>query len=225
MGQPPSPWAPPAGDAAPPLRPMPLPAERYKKLGTTCLVLAILELVYCLWRLVGQLLTTPIMKAERTMLPSSPHGPRMNDVWDAAQELSHRIAPWETARTIPFALATGFLLWIAIRLRRGDGAALFAARKWVFAAFGVIAVSLLIQIAVVVPATMDYQRHVADAMPVVSHGSAPPPLDMKKFMSNMTVFGTVFGLVIGTVFVSVWPVILYVWAGKLIRETSPGAVG
>ncbi len=41
---------------------------------------------------------------------------------------------------------------------------------------------------------------------------------MKAMTSTVTLVSTIGGLVVGTLFLSVWPVVLYVWAGRLIRD-------
>ena len=118
--------APPAGPAPLPFppgaRPVETPAQRYQKLGTTCLWLGLLELGYCLLRLASQLLSGAMMQAERSLFPSTPHGPSASGVLDAGQAFTRQVAPWEAARTIPFLLATCLLLRIAQRLRRGTPA-------------------------------------------------------------------------------------------------------
>jgi hypothetical protein len=209
----------PAGPPGPP------PAKRYETLGTVTLVLALLEVAYCLFRLVSQLLNSSLIEAERAFFPSTPHGPPMGAMFDAARVFAQRIAPWEAARTVPFLVASAYLAWLALRLRRGDARALFVARQWVWAAFGTIALSLLIQVLVTMPATMEYQRQIVETMPTLPAGKGAPPFDMKQMMGSMTLVGAILGVVVGTVVLSVWPVVLWVWAGKLIRETAaPAAV-
>jgi hypothetical protein len=181
-------------------------------------VLAILELLYCAQKLVSQIFSHSMIEGQRSLFPTTPHGPPMNAMLDAAQALSRRIAPWEIGRTLPYVAATVLLLLIAIRLRRGEVAALVTARQWAFAAFGVVAVSLLIQIVAILPATMDYQRVIVESMPAAPAGTGAPPFDMKQMMSSMTLVGTLVGLVMGTAFMSAWPIVLYVWSGKLLRQ-------
>ena len=137
---------------------------------------------------------------------------------EAALIFAKRIAVWEALRTIPFLLATVFLLWIALRLRKGDMEALRSAQTWMFSAFAAIAVSLLIQILVTVPATLEYQHQVATLMLTPPAGKSPP-VAMREMMSAMTMVVTIVGVVIGTLVLSVWPVVFYVWAGRLLRET------
>jgi hypothetical protein len=191
--------------------------RRCASLGTLCLLLGILELVYCGQRVIVQLLNSRIVQAERAFLPTGPHPPPAA-IYSEAEALAHRVAPWEIARTVPFVVAAVALLFIARRLRQGDLAALGAARQWALAALGVVAVSLLVQIIAIVPATMDYQARIVELLPTPPRSKAP--FDVKQFTSSMTVVGVAFGLAFGAVGMSVWPVILYIWAGRLRAEAA-----
>jgi hypothetical protein len=97
-------------------------------------------------------------------------------------------------------------------------AALGAARQWALAALGVVAVSLLVQIVAIVPPTMDYQARIVELLPTAPRTKAP--FDVKEFTSSMTMVSVALGLAFGAVGMSVWPVILYVWAGRLRAEAA-----
>jgi hypothetical protein len=194
------------------------PAQRYETLGTTCLALSIGELLYCLWRLLSPLVSRTMIEAQRRMLPSNAGGVPMAKITDAAQSFMAQIQVWEAVRTVPFLVATAFLLWIALRLRKAEEKALFAAKAWGLWALGAVVVSVLIQILITVPATIEYQRAVVDLIPTMPAG-ASTPFDVKKMTSSITIISTVMGLVIGTVAMAAWPIALYFWASKLIRET------
>jgi hypothetical protein len=183
-------------------------------------VLGILELVYCGQRVIVQLLNSRIVRAERAFLPTEPHPPPAA-IYSEAEALAHRITPWEIARTVPFLVAAIALLFIARRLREGDLTALGAARQWALAALGVVVVSLLVQIVAIVPPTMDYQARIVELLPTPSRG-AKPPFDVRQFTSSMTIAGLALGLAFGAVSMSVWPVILYIWAGRLRTEAKDG---
>jgi hypothetical protein len=197
------------------------PAKRYETLGTTCIVLSALELLYCMQRIVGSAFTKGIMNLERGLIPTLPGSPPVGRMLDALESFAARIAIWESVRTIPFIVATGFLLWIGLRLRKGDASALLAAQRWMFGAFGAIAASLLIQVLVTVPATLEYQEKVMAALPALPAGRGAAPIDIKAMTSQMTLVFTILGSIVGTLFLSAWPIVLYVWSGKLIRETLP----
>jgi hypothetical protein len=191
--------------------------RRCAQLGTVCLVLGILELVYCGQKVIFQLLNARIVAAERTLLPSGPHGPSPA-IYAEGEALARRVAPWEIARMVPFVVAAVVLLFIARRLRAGDLAALGAARQWALAALGVVVVSVIVQIVAIVPATVAYQQRLVELLPPPSSAAHPPPFDVGQMMSSMTMVGVAMGLAMGAVVMSVWPVILYVWAGRLQRD-------
>jgi hypothetical protein len=191
--------------------------RRCASLGTLCLVLGILELVYCGQRVIFQLLNSRIVQAERALMPTGPRPPPAA-IYSQAEVLAHRVMPWEIARTVPFVVASVALLFIARRLREGDLAALGAARQWALAALGVVAVSLLVQIVAIVPPTMDYQARIVEMLPMPPRGKTA--FDVGQFMSSMTIVGVGFGLALGAVGMSVWPVILYIWAGRLRAEAA-----
>jgi hypothetical protein len=189
--------------------------QRCRSLGTVCLVLGILEIVFCGQKVLLQLLSGPIRAATRGLMPSATHGPSPA-MLAAAEALAHRTVPWEIARTVPFLVASVVLLFIARRLRAGDLDALGAARQWSLAALGVVALSVLIQIVAIVPATLEYQSKVVDLLPPAS--GTKGPFDVGPMMSSMTTIIVVMGLAMGALFMSSWPVVLYVWAGRVQRD-------
>jgi hypothetical protein len=195
------------------------PAQRYRTLGTTCLVLGLLEVLYCVQRLLSQLFRGSIVDAQRSMIPGVPGGPNTQAIMDAAREMMDRIALWESLRTIPFLVATGFLLWIALRLREGEARALFAARRWVLGAFAAIAVGVVIQVVWTMPAMAEYQRKIMGSILPIAGGDAASSVDVKEIVESIGALSVVLGVVGGTLVLSAWPIVLYVWSGRLIRET------
>lgn len=195
-------------------------ATRCASLGNVCLVLGLLEIVYCGQKAIVQLLSGRIVAAERVLLPKAPHAAPAA-MYGAAQDFARLVAPWEIARLVPFVLASVVLLFIARRLRAGDVSALGTARQWAVAALGVVALSALIQIVAIIPPTLEYQRRVVELLPPPPHGRAAPPFDIGRIVASATTFGAVMGLAMGTVVLSVWPVGLFVWAGRLRRD-APG---
>jgi hypothetical protein len=210
-------------DALPPgARPFPdaplRPDKRYVTCGTTCLVLAAADLLYSLQKVLGSVLSGPLIEFEKTMLASGKHPVAMPGVLDAASDFLARIAFWESLRMVPYVIAGGVLLWIGARIRRGDARGLRAARTWVWCALGVVLVSALVQLLVTVPATMEYQRRIVAALPVLPASARPPPFDIKRMMSTFTIAFSTLGLVTGTATMATWPIVLYVWAGRLLRD-------
>jgi len=218
MANPPPPlWNMPS-PGSPPGAAMPPSAKRVETFATVCLALSALELVYCVQRLLSPIFTRSVLSWQKALTPKTRGGPPMDEIMAAAQRFAQSIAIWESARAVPFLIATCALGWIALRLRKGETAALFAARRWTFAALGVVAISTLIQVLVTVPATMEYQKSLVGMMPVMKRGAAP--FDVGALMSSVTLAATVIGLIVGAITFSAWPIAVYVWSGKLIRETS-----
>lgn len=212
---------------APPLWPQTSPGaqpgphlltKRFETLGTVALVLSIGELLYCAWRLMSPLLSSAVLQAQRSMAPTTA-GVSMAKVTDAAQVFMVRIQLWEAVRTVPYLVATGVLLWIALRLRKGEEKALTAARIWSLGALGAVAISLVIQIVITVPATMEYQRAVVELMPGLPTGGAAP-FDVKAMTSSITMISSIIGVILGTMFLAAWPIVLYFWASKLGRDAE-----
>jgi hypothetical protein len=197
-------------------------AKRFETLGNVSLGLGIGELLYCLWRLVSPLLSQAMVGAQRGMLAGTKSAGRMVGINDAAQAFMAKIQLWEALRTLPFLVVTAFLIWIALRIRKGDAKALAVAKLWSLGALGAVAVSVVIQIVVTVPATMEYQRAIVDLLPTMPSGSSAP-FDVKKMTSSITIISTVIGLFFGTVILSAWPIALFFWASKLQRDSAAQA--
>jgi len=196
------------------------PAQRYRTLGTTCLVLGILEVLVCVQRLLAQIFRGPLTEAQRNLIPGVPER-NTQAIMDAAREMTDKIALWESLRTIPFLVVTGFLLWIALRLREGDARALFAARRWVLGAFAAIAVGVVIQVVWTMPAMAEYQRKIMGSVLPMAGGDAASSVDVKEIAESVGALTVVLSVVGGTLVLSAWPIVLLVWSGRLIRETLP----
>jgi hypothetical protein len=209
---------PPAG--APPAAPVAPLVKRYETFGNVSLALAALEGLLCVQRMFSPLLTRSAFGFQRSLMPKTRGGPPIDEIMDAAQKLGQSIAVWEAVRAVPFLIASAVLGWIALKLRKGEPAALHAMRKWTFAALGVVLLSTVIQALATVPATMEYQKAVVALMPASPPGAAAP-FDFGAFMSTFTLAITIAGLIAGAVFMSIWPIVAYVWAGKLIKESAP----
>jgi hypothetical protein len=210
----PQPGAPPAAQATP-------FTKRCETLGTLSLALAALEGLACFQRLMGPIFGKAILNFEKGIMPKTPGGPSFDDIVGAGKDLLDKIVIWEAVRAVPFLVATCVLGWIALRLRKAEPAALRAARTWSLAALGVVALSALIQIFVTIPATMEYQQAIVRLMPKIHSGSSAPPIDMDTMMSRVTLISSIVTLLGGIAFMSAWPIVLYVWAGKILKD-APG---
>ena len=206
--------------------PYPVPLhDRMRSLGTLALVLAIMQIASTVLRLLSNLGSSSMMGFQRQMMRG---GAAQSDaILKAAEEFSGRIATAEALSGVPFAIASGWLLMIATRLRRGDVRALKPAREWPFLAFGVLALSVIVQLTITVPATIEYQQRIVAAMPAMPKGSGAP-FDMGAMMETMMTGIAYGGLVVGILFMSIWPIVLRVWSGRLLRDPQaqpPGPSG
>ncbi len=77
------PGAPPGDRRAPPS-----PVKRMATLGNVCLALSVLELLYCLQRLLSPLFTRSILEMQKTFFKSLPARPPANPVMDARRRAS-----------------------------------------------------------------------------------------------------------------------------------------
>ncbi|MEO7330084.1 MAG: hypothetical protein ABI193_16030 [Minicystis sp.] len=224
----PAPWYPPRGmppghGGAPFVHPL---AKRFNVLGTVSLVLACLELCYGLWKLASAALTGLFLQLERALLGSitlpGPMPAPLTGMLAAIEDFTRKIALWEAARALPFMVASTFLIFIALRIRKGERQALFTARAWVWWALGLVAFSALLQVFTTIPATIDYQRQISGLMPTApTAGRGAAPFDVKQFTDTWMLATTLMGLIGGTCFLAAWPIVLRVWADKLIAQSAP----
>jgi hypothetical protein len=205
--------------------PYPVPLrDRIRSLGTLALVLAIMQIVSTVLGLLSNLGSSSMMGFQRQMMGG---GAAQSDaIFKAAEEFSGRIAIAEALRGVPFAIASGWLLMIATRLRRGDVRALKPAHEWPFLAFGVLVLSVIVQLTINVPATMEYQQRIFSGMPAMPKGSGAP-FDFAAVMDTIMAGAAYGGVVMGTLVMSVWPIVLRVWSGRLLRDpqAQPGPPG
>jgi hypothetical protein len=209
----------------------PVPAKkRLEKIGLVCMILGLLEVLFSLLKVAGPITGTSGLETQKKIFESFPAGkgaPPMSELFDAAADLVKKITMWEAGRGLLFLAASGYLVWIAIRLQRGEAQALHAARSWTWWALGVVALSAMVQVMVTVPATLEYTRRITSMLPMppASSSGGAPPFDVKKFMETITLISTIVSVGIGSIVMSIWPVALYVWAGKLVRALEPAPEG
>ena len=193
----------------------PLPFQaRVARLGTIALVLGVIQLGQGLTMLANLVSPPTTPSWTKDMLTrDAPDPEAARRVVEAADRLNATLARIEPLRALPFCLASAFLIAIAIRLRRGDPAALRSARSWVGAAFAVLAFSVLVQVQKTLPPTMEYLREYVAVTP-------QPDPSLRPMMESMIGFGAVAGVVLRTAIMAVWPILLFVWSGRLLREAE-----
>jgi hypothetical protein len=200
-------------------------AKRFNVLGTVSLVLAILEICWGLWKLASAALTGLLLQLERALLGSlSLPGPvpvPVTGMLQAIEDFSRKLALWEAVRALPFMVASAFLIFIALRIRRGERQALFAARTWVWWALGAVVLSTLLQLVTTVPLTIEYQRQITSILPTVpSAGPGGAPFDVKALTDTWMMASTLMGVMTGVAFLATWPIVLRVWSDRLIAQSA-----
>lgn len=202
--------------------------RRFNTLGTVSLVLAGLEIAYGFWKLASAALTGVLLQAERALLGSvSLPGPMpapVSGMLAAVEDFTRTIALWEALRALPFMVASTFLVFIALRIRRGERQALFTARTWVWWALGAVAFSALLQLATTIPATIAYQRQITGLMHTAPRsGPGAAPFYVKQLTDSWMMASTLMGLIMGTAFLATWPIVLRVWSDRLLAQSAaPG---
>jgi hypothetical protein len=190
--------------------------KKIRTLGQVAFVLSLVELAYCAYRMFSSAVMGPLMRWYfESLLGRS--GMRKVPFLEGMGDFMTKIAIAEVVRSVPFVVASVVLLRISLRLKRAEPAALDDARKWLFWALGAIAVSILVQAVVTLPATMEWQEKFVAAMPAMPPPGTrgAPPFDMKQMITMMTMASSLVGLLFGSVMMAVFPVVVYVWAGKL----------
>jgi hypothetical protein len=201
--------------------------KRLETLGTFCLVFGITELLYAVYQVLAAAMGSSLLELQRRVIAGIAAGmsgrgaPAMPAVLDAAQDLVRRIAIANAVRMVPFVIASGVLVALALRLRRGDLSALRAARTWSYWALGVVGLSALLQLLVTVPATMDYGRRIFATLPMPPPGRAGPPFDVLRFMDTVMMASAIGTALIGSLVLAIWPIC----AARLGGEDRAGERG
>jgi len=200
-----------------PLGPLPAPPdERIRTIGIVALILAILETLYAAYQLFAALLSGPLLKWQKSLFAGMPGGDPA--VFDSAEKLVGQITVGQSLRMVAFIAVSVWLIVIAVQLIKGRAAALEAARSWTWLALGALALSVLIQAFVLVPAQIASQQEMFRSLPTSS--GPPPPAGFMEGMGIFTIVTTVVMVAVGAILMAIWPVALRLWAGKVLKQVS-----
>jgi hypothetical protein len=205
-------------------RPALSPEDAWKKrvrfFGIFMLVSALAYLFLCVIRIASQLVMGPLLQVYFTWLESMAPAVKLSRMMGPMMTFMEKIAVWEILRTVPFAIAAGWLIFIARRLMRSERLALRTIRTWCLATVGPIAMSIAIQLIFVVPATLAYTAAITKTMPSTAPAGTPggPPFDVSIFMSSMTNAATGVGIVLGAITIALFPIGVYIWSSKLDKD-------
>ncbi len=204
----------PGGQPAYP-NPVPAPSAAFDKkvrlLGNVALALAILKLLVFGYRILRSLATL-------VGLDDAPRHQVSRAITRGLDGYRRTVAIGDGLRAIPFIVVGVLLVLIALRLQRGDVSALDALRTWFFWSLGAVAISIVIQAVVIIPATLTWEVAAANTLPSI------PFFDMKGMVNAVAVGSLLFGVLFGTLLRLVIPVVLYVWAGQLQAERKKAAL-
>lgn len=181
-------------------------------LGTTCLVLATLEILYALYKVAMSALSLFLMQSALSGSPPSASG--LDPMLELTQRYMLTASLTEMGRMVPYLVASGVLIAIAFRLRQGQAAALRATRLWAWCALAVVVLSVLVTAAITLPLSFELQEAVARQVPT---GSAPPPGGTWELFGMLS---GIISMVVGAVVMSIWPVVLLFWTDKLERQLA-----
>jgi len=187
-------------------------------MGTWALALGVVNLVQMGYGLLNTVVGDP--SAQFSSVPGG--GPIDMQVMQGAFEtFQQKVLFAETMRSLPFLGMSAWSVHMGRRLRKGDRAALKVAQQWVSGAFLVLAFSLAIQMFFTIPATFDLFEKITEAMP----GNTVQDREAKGVMESIMTAAVVIGLIMGTVVMAIWPVVLKIWSGRLLKACeAPGEV-
>lgn len=235
MAQPPPPFFVPSAGAPPGAEPYYLPSaaavpgtlgsgigrapKSWESLSTTAIVLCCAQLASFLYSIGAGLIS--ITAGHFLAGVSTTGAGGIDATMEEMRRFMQRMAVIDMARTLPFAICSIVLLVFAFGVRRGRLESLRKARTWVWFALAVVCLSLCLQLFVTGPMMSAYQRSLFAR--VGATGGSEGGVDMFNLFASV-------GVIIGPIFWSavwcVWPIVLRIWADRLIREVPnpPGQV-
>lgn len=166
-------------------------------------------------RVLSPLLSKSLLILERNLfasiLPAGVPNP-LDATTKATEELASTLAVWELLRALPFLAANAALFWIALRMRKGERRSLDHARKWIYGAMAALAVSVVIQATVTIPATLAFSRKLVEGIP---KPPGPAPFDLGAFTGSLTLMSSIMSAAFSTLALAAWPIILWIWSARL----------
>jgi len=200
------------------------PQRRLGAIGTASLALAVLEVLYCIQVITTAALLGPILDLHRKVIGSRLFsGAAVRGAIAAssaaARDFAAIISSWELVRALLLGAAAASLLIIALRLRRGERGALSTTRAWALGSLGVMGSSALIQLIRTIPAISSYQRQLMTLAREATRGASSPLLDVPRLMDVSITAAIGLSLFVGIALFAVGPLVLGVWADRLLRDT------
>jgi len=129
------------------------------------------------------------------------------------EALAVRVGIASSVRLVALMIASGVLVALALRLRRGDEGALRPLRIWTLFAFGVVALWTLVDLAVALPATRELDRMLFAAMR--ASGGNPDTVSMSQDLSNVMIWVLLVGV---PLLLAALPLALRIWSRRLLVD-------
>ena len=199
-------WPAPYGAAAP--RPVAQPtspaSNRLLPLGLVSVLLALFEIGWFGYKLIGALIAGLLDHAQRALLPGAVPAPVASAV-ARVTETVRKLAAWELVSLTPIGFMSVALAIIAVGLMMDRPWWLTAARVWCCGAYAALVVSLSIQVFVLAPQIAEVQRFVDRHL---AAGGA----------RSSVVVPTMLPMILHAMVLGLWPLILFLWAGRARLE-------
>lgn len=189
--------------------------QRLSAMGTWALALGIVNIIQMGFGLLNTVFGNASGMEGMQAIPGGGGGMDAQVMQDAMIAFQQKITFVEAIRMVPFIFMSGWSVHMGMRMRKGDDTALKTAQQWVYAAFMVLVFSVALQLFFVLPAMIELTDKMVDSMP-----AGPGSDEAKAFMGPFMVGAMGFGVVIGALVMAIWPVILKVWSGRLMKERA-----
>jgi len=212
----PSPHIPPAGAPPGAVGQEAAAPRSWSNLGTLCMVLAGAQLLWFVYTVASAALALVALRYVSGYLGSASPGTAgaPGQLLDGVEAFARSQAIWQIARAVPFAACSVALAVIGFGIYRGRERSLRAARTWVWVALAVVALSLCLQIFVLIPESLEYQRLLGGRMGTTPLGAKGSALDTYTLVMSII-------MPIGwSVILAAWPIALRVWTDRLLLEAS-----
>ena len=176
-------------------------SNRMLPLGLVSVLLALFEIGWFGYKLIGALVAGVLDHAQRALLPGAVP-PQVASSVARVTETVRKLAAWELVSLTPIGFMAAALAIIAVGLMMDRPWWLTTARIWCCGAYAALVVSLSIQVFVLAPQIAEVQRFVDKHL--ASSGTR-----------SSVVVPTMLPMIFHAVLLGLWPLILFLWAGRL----------
>ena len=181
-------------------------------LGLVSVLLALFEIGWFGYKLIGALIAGVLDHAQRALLPGAVP-PQVASSVARVTETIRKLAAWELVSLTPIGFMSAALAIIAVGLMMDRPWWLTAARVWCCGAYAALVVSLSIQVFVLAPQIAEVQRFVDKHLAASGARSS-------------VVVPTMLPMIVHAMVLGLWPLILFLWAGRMRdQRVASGVAG